>query len=455
MPASLDTVKIARQLRIELGALGALSAAELAKRLGISQPSLSRLTQSISDELLVVGRARATRYVLRRTLPECSTPLPLYEIDAGGKTRTLARLHPFWPRGVYVESLSSNLQSELFDDLPYFLHDMRVAGFLGRLVPRQHPDLGLPQDINLWSGDHHLSYLARFGWNTGGNLIVGEQALQRYVENIATPPHSISVATRARHYPRLAQDVLSAGPVGSSAAGEQPKFLTWRGPKATAVLVKFSPPVSQSVGRRIADLLIAEHIAHFVLREHGHASTQSQLIITPTQVFLEMERFDRTALGRRGLMSLAALDLQYVGKLESWPSTATILAKQGHLDAATLLQINWLHLFGQLIANTDMHLGNLSVFTSATQIQSLAPAYDMLPMLYAPQQGHLPTRTFAPPLPPPHTDAPMWGDACQAAEQFWLLVHKDKRVSAGFRKIAGQNAGLVAASAKLSRLLPN
>jgi hypothetical protein len=106
-------------------------------------------------------------------------------------------------------------------------------------------------------------------------------------------------------------------------------------------------------------------------------------------------------------------------------------------------------LFGRLIANTDMHDGNLS-FKPGLQ---LAPVYDMLPMGYAPVRGvELPHMDFMPPLPlPAERDA--WLVAARAAEYFWLSASTEARISKGFQAICAQNAGKVRkASAALSTM---
>ena len=94
--------------------------------------------------------------------------------------------------------------------------------------------------------------------------------------------------------------------------------------------------------------------------------------------------------------------------------------------------------FGQLIGNTDMHDGNLSFeprMSPATTSLILAPAYDMLPMLYAPQRGvELPQVNFAPRLPLPAERA-AWTYAATAAEQFWSRAADDARIGAEFRAI--------------------
>lgn len=72
-----------------------------------------------------------------------------------------------------------------------------------------------------------------------------------------------------------------------------------------------------------------------------------------------------------------------------WPDIAAKLARQRIIHERLLPHIAFLSAFGELIGNTDMHGGNLAFLTRGTRIEELAPAYDMLPMLYMPQQGHL------------------------------------------------------------------
>jgi hypothetical protein len=169
MPPAHDPDRLWRRAATQL-TLGPTSAPELTRLLGISQPSLSRLLSKHAGELLVTGSARATRYALRRAIPDVGTRIPVYEIDEHGAARQLALLHPAGERGFHVEPTTGDADAGFHRDLPWFLDGMRPSGFLGRLVPRQHPELALPADIRLWSGDQTLRYLCRFGWNTVGNL---------------------------------------------------------------------------------------------------------------------------------------------------------------------------------------------------------------------------------------------------------------------------------------------
>ena len=456
MARVLDNEQLCREMVRYLAVSGPATAASLHQQLGISQPAFSRLVKQLEREILVVGRARSTRYAARRSLPRVGQIVPIYEIDETGGSRQLADLHAVQPGGFFVEAKTQDdIEDGFFGDLPYFLNDLRPSGFLGRLIPRQHPELDAPQDISLWSGDHCLEYLTRYGWNLSGDLIVGEEAFRRHLEATLASPSFIPRKDRTRVYPRLADDVLSAGQPGSSAGGEQPKFLVAFAPGPTNVLVKFSPPREDALGQRIADLLVAEHLAHQILAAHGRPAARSDLIEGGGRVFLEVERFDRIAPhGRKGLLSLAALDLEFVGRAWGWVDTGRELERQGRIDPATLEEIRWVERFGQLIANTDMHLGNLSFFTRGTRLQGLAPIHDMLPMLYAPQQAQLLAPRFQPPIPSPE-DAPIWSEVCRAAREFWTAVSTHPGISPAFQAIAGDNLPAIDAASKLASALPS
>lgn len=110
--------------------------------------------------------------------------------------------------------------------------------------------------------------------------------------------------------------------------------------------------------------------------------------------------------------------------------------------------------FGRLIANTHMHDGNLSFMPRISAAASpliLAPAYDMLPMLYAPRRGvELPLVNFNPRLPLP-TEREAWRIAAAAAEQFWARAGDGARISAEFRAICADNLSTVRKTVGLLR----
>jgi serine/threonine protein kinase HipA of HipAB toxin-antitoxin module len=70
------------------------------------------------------------------------------------------------------------------------------------------------------------------------------------------------------------------------------------------------------------------------------------------------------------------------------------LAAESLLSLQDAERIRFLDAFGALIANTDRHFGNLTLFDDYQGKFELAPVYDMLPMLFAPQDGQLVARPF-------------------------------------------------------------
>ncbi len=437
-------------------ARGPTGAEDARAHLGLSQSAFSRRVARDRRRILVVGAARATRYCLRREISGVGFDAPIYVIDERGESHAVAVLHAIRPQGFYVESLDRDVEAGCFEDLPYFLHDLRPSGFLGRLIPRRHPELGLPGDVQHWTGDQCLAYLTQHGWNLSGNLIVGDAAFRAHLLDARTRTEHGTPARRRARYLKLANDVLQSGPPGSSVAGEQPKFLTTRMPGPTDVLVKFSPAGADAASRRVADLLVAEHLVHETLRAHGRQSARSQILHSGGHTFFEVERFDRVvgpARGRRGMLSMFALDAQFVGHLVSWIGTARELLAQGRIDQATLEEIAWRGLFGRLIADVDMHQGNLSFFMSGTRIAGLTPVYDMSPTKYVPRHGHVPQEPMAIPLPEVW-EGSMWSDACSAAIAFWMAVAEHTDVSRPFRRIAAENQRAVKAGITADRRLP-
>ncbi len=417
---------------------GPSTRASLCEQLDISQSAFSRLAKAVRGDIIVAGRGRSTRYAARRRIKNVGMETPVYEVSPDGSSSHVATLHGAYPAGYYLESHSQAVEAEFYADLPYFLHDMRPAGFLGRLVPARHPELQLPEDLRLWSADNCLHYLSRFGWNSVGSFILGDEAFRLYLAMLSDPQDIVEMEGRAARYVELAESVLEAGTPGSSAGGEQPKFLATLAPDLP-VLVKFSPPMRDDVSVRIGDLLICEHIALGVLRENGREAADSELVIERERVFLEVARFDRVGLrGRIGVVSLRALDAQFVGTLGSWSETTAALLAQGVVSRATLEDVQWLEMFSNLIANTDMHPYNLAFSAQETKIGGLTPAYDILPMLYAPQQGEILQREFVPTMPTPR-EVGVWSQAREAARDFWARASNHASLSTGFRSIAREN----------------
>lgn len=433
---------------------GASSAKDVMRHLNISQPVFSRLVGRMERDILVAGGARSTRYALKREMPDVGGAVPIYKIDERGESHHMAVLHAIWPKGFYLEAKVEDINNGFFDDLPYFLEDLRPNGFLGRMVPKRHPELNAPDDIRLWSADHCLKYLTRFGADSIGNFILGDKAFGLYLAQVKNPADLVGIEEMPFAYAKMANDVITFGPAGSSAGGEQPKFLAVKGADRIPVLVKFSPPVVDQISGRMADLLMCEHIAHGVMEGHGFQAAKSEIIRHDGRVFLEIERFDRVgATGRRGLISLGALCAQFAGIFNRWSEATGELARQKIIDADAQTTIRALEMFGRLIANTDMHMANLSFFTKGEAIAGLSPVYDMLPMMYAPRNAQIIELNFDPPLPRP-LDADIWDRALSAACDFWNRVSTCEEISAGFKSIARVNAEKLEALRNLRDLLP-
>jgi len=449
----LDKAQVQDALLRILRSEGLRPAGELPRRLNISHATLSRIIKSLSDDIVIMGRGRATFYALRRQIEGVPDLLPVFEVLPDGRSRRLGELRPLMHHSFAL--WSSNLESaQVFPDLPYFLDDARPAGFMGRLVPQRHPEMGLPEDIQMWSADICLRYLCRHGWNLPGSLIVGDDAFRRYLEQAAAPADRVDIGTRKTMYPKMANDMLLLGAAGSSAAGEQPKFIATRYPDHVPVVVKFSPPTTSEVGERLADLLICEHLALETIRAHGQAAAISTLIQADHRVFLEVERFDRTSDGgRRGLLSLHCLHAKFIGNITNWTAAVEALAKIKKVPQDCVDKVRWLEVYSKLIANNDRHFGNISFMANGLEITELAPAYDVLPMLFVPRGHQVIQQNFDPPLPST-ADATVWESASAAACDFWQRASTDTRISAGFRNLSAQCYEKVARSAEFARRLP-
>jgi hypothetical protein len=313
-----------------------------------------------------------------------------------------------------------------YDDLPWWLADMRPQGYLGRAYARRHAaELGLPERPDDWSAAHVLRALLAHGDDVVGNLLPGDAARDRFLS--APPAEPVDAAQKPEIYARLAREAARGELPGSSAGGEQPKFTT-RG-----VLVKFSEPAVNPVTERWRDLLLAERLALETLRSAGVSAAETRLVDHEGQRFLEVERFDRAgARGRRGLFSLAALEAEFSGAGSGgWPSAARRLAAEGVIRPEALPGADLLWAFGTLIGNTDMHGGNLSFIGEHGRPFDLAPAYDMLPMAFQPRAGGgLPDEIPAPRIHPEVPDA-TWRRALALAEEFHARL-----LSPGFRTCA-------------------
>jgi hypothetical protein len=408
--------------------------------LRVSQTTMSRALRELERQQRVIriGTTRGARYALRYSMASIGSQWPLYLIDEKGTPQELGALTALY-RDTYYTTAGPSRIAGTCEGLPYYLQDGRPAGFLGRTIPSSYPELGLPPRVNDWTDEHVLVYLTRRGSDSVGNLIIGVEALNRHLARIHSPP-IVSSQDRARAYPEFADAAMAGAPPGSSAQGENPKFTACvaDGDQQTQVIVKFSPPRSTPLGQRWADLLTAEFLAHRVLEEGGISACRSRLLEHAHRVFLECDRFDRKgADGRLGAVSLHAVDATRYGSLDNWTAAAGRLNADSLLSAADAEKIRLIDAFGALIANSDRHFGNVTLFDRYDGRFELAPAYDMLPMLFAPQDGQLVPREFVP-APPRAEWLSVWQRAHSLAEDYWSRVANDPRLSPDFQQLAAR-----------------
>lgn len=429
---------------------GPAASAELERLLGQSQSSTSRLLRDLlsRNEIIRLGATRGARYARLRAIEGIGSQWPLRRVDEDGGIHDLGTLRALAGSVYYLESSARDFaHAGTSSGLPYFLQDQRPAGFLGRTVPARYPELQLPQRVIDWNDDHYLRYLTQHGSDSMSDLILGDAALDGYLASLRRPP-DVREDERAVRYPQIADEVTQGGYAGSSAHGEHPKFaisLQRAGTGVRHVLVKFSPPGTTQVGERWADLLVAEHLAHQVLADAAIPAASSRVERWGNRMFLEVDRFDRAgAFGRIGVTSLLAIDSASYGTLDNWIDSAERLRRDGRIESATLEQVRLVATFGALIANSDRHFGNIAFFDRYDKRFSLAPVYDMLPMLFAPEHDQVATRAFAPPDPTSLT-LRAYARARELAERYWRRCSEDGRISAAFRRICADCLGALEA----------
>ena len=401
-------------------ASGPLTARQLVEKMKVSQPTVSRVVITLGDDIVRIGSGRSIQYALRDSNRGLGDT-PVYRVAADGTLRRLGILVPVRPEGFVMRQEDGVIRHS--DGLPWWLLDMRPQGFLGRAYAEYHATaLGLPPRLAEWSDTHALRALVAHGEDVIGNLLLGDIARDRFIN--APPPTPVDRA----QYPALAEAAERGDLPGSSAGGEQPKFVAFTD---RHVLIKFSSVANNPLARRWSDLLAAEHLAAQVLLNAGVPASRSRLFDIGGRRFLEVERFDRVGyFGRRALHSLLSVEAEFVGDAASpWPLLAAKLAAQRTISTEAADGASLLYAFGTLIGNSDMHNGNLSFVSEYGRPYRLAPAYDMLPMAFAPRSGgtlpdQLPSARLHPGIEPE-----TWRQALSLADVFMGAMDGDSRLS--------------------------
>ena len=420
------------------------SSRDLMRGLNVSQPTLSRLINSMQNEIVVMGKGRATCYGLPRHIHDKPGHFPVYSIDPRGDARPHGNLTALQGGQYWWEPTDDT--GELFESFPWFLLDLQLNGFGARsFAYRRSELLKLPRRQSDWSEEDMLYATSQCGEDRVGNLLIGEESLANYFSLAREMPPAIEFDTRHWKYPLLAQKTLAGEMDSAQLGGEQPKFSVFVDDQGTPchMIVKFSPAVESKEAQRYADLLICEHLALETIRISGHTAARSRLVVAGTQTFLGIKRFDRRgALGRLPMVSLRALHARLQAPCDNWIDAANRLEKTGYISPKDAHKLRWLALFSDLIANTNQHFGNMSFIPHHGDKYLLAPAYGTRPTLYEPVAGEIPIRLFTPP-PVRNEVAPELPTALDAAILFWKSAAVDERISAEFRQVCYENCELL------------
>jgi hypothetical protein len=419
----------------ELGSRRVVRAAALASALHVSKQTLSRLVARAGDQVCRIGSTRATQYARTRSIEGLGRTVPVFRVSEAGDVSPDGQLRLLWEGQTCWEREEG---STLFTGLPPALVDMAPQGYMGHGFADRFPELGLPSRLTDWSDDHRLIALARRGEDCVGDLIVGDESLERHV---AIPRLSGDPAS----FPDLAREA-SMLVAGSSAAGERPKFGVLS--RGRHVLVKFASPARGPAARRWSDLLWCEWKALQTISDAGVPAARPSWHDIGGWRFLELERFDRVGeRGRRAVLTLGALDNEYFGGANGWTAALPHLRKAPfRLPDVDVARIAWLDTFGQLIANTDRHLGNLAFFVDGAGRLRLTPAYDMLPMALAPT-GEVVRRRDPRPVPPTGSTLEVWPDAAKWAIRYWTDLRDHLALDEDVRAFAGRSIAAIEAVA--------
>lgn len=465
---------------------GSQTGQDICRQMGVSRPTLSRLMDDCREAypgfLCQIGSARSTRYAWTVSVvdhPNRPWAVPVYEVTPSGHVQTFGMLtvlhadeYLFTPESAETaRRFPRGWIRAHYEGIPWFLQDVRPQGYLGRTLAQSlfldRGDVGasvslqgLPEHVHQWNDAQVLRVISRAGNDPPGCFVVSDASADRIVRE--REARSILVEDRPDIYALQVREMISGQWVPhSSAGGEQPKFTACvrndEDNSLRQVLVKFSPPDSgynDRVSRRWRDLLIAEFHALSVLARYGVPAAVPDLLRgVDDRWFLESPRFDRSGQsGRLPVFSLRTIMLETVGDLPAWVTSAERLYEQGVIDAHSKEQIFLMDAYGHFIGNTDRHPGNLS-FTLSEQHDSfgkfnLAPAYDMLPMQYAPdtQGSMVPNFRTIPPYAVQHDQVDMARDM---AFVFWSAVAGDARVSEEFLEMAMVHAEALAESLRV------
>jgi hypothetical protein len=419
-----------------LTAHGIASSQDLQKATGKSQATVSRLLADLSNRVVTLGRARATRYGLPRLIRGLPAQQPLIWTDEAGLPTPIGLLSFLERDLVHVDSPYAGVSAT--PALPWFLQPLKVQGFLGKVNASRLAEAGLSPDPSAWNLESTL-FAALCLDDPPGAITLGDRPAREDDGDSLAHARDDDAALVSK-LDLLSSDVAKYLPAGSSAGGEQPKFLAVLNGDQH-VLVKFTPPRGSPFGERWHDLLHAEWLALDVLQQWGVAVAKCRIVESRLRTYLVSRRFDRIGLhGRRHVVSIGDAHAAFApGSYDNWHATAQALARQGRLRAIEADQVKALLEFGRLIGNTDMHAGNLALFVALEDLGrgrfSIVPVYDMLPMRWKPDPLSGGWDEYTPFEP---DERSRQGPAAAPAALFWERLEAHASVSRDLRAISGE-----------------
>jgi hypothetical protein len=180
-----------------------------------------------------------------------------------------------------------------------------------------------------------------------------------------------------------------------------------------------------------------EALCGSVLRTAGVSAAISlaQNVRRPSEsserTILFVTRFDRLAdFGRVGVGTLYFLAMERWGDMAVYgPEVLSRLHTEGAIDLASVETCTRVHAFSAAIGNNDAHLGNYALLFDDVGRASLAPIYDVLPMVFAPRNDELPDQWISPRPTPIDPSVAPWVDALVRA------VEGEPEISQGFKDL--------------------
>jgi hypothetical protein len=163
--------------------------------------------------------------------------------------------------------------------------------------------------------------------------------------------------------------------------------------------------------------------------------------------------------GRVGMLSAGSVDDEFFGQRGSWTEFAARCVQARYLSTRDAFWVDIMAAFSELIGNGDRHFKNISMLIGEDgDYLGIAPAYDILPMRYAPIGGGVdPDLTpIVPKIGTIGAKPEVWGLAADLAQRFWAAAQVEEfaaPLSPAMRELAAKN--LAAAMAFVEPLVPS